>query len=66
MTSPLLPDEELLTVGAAAMILGLASEVIRVLRSKGQLAALGPPPRGCRLFRRADVERIARERRSKR
>jgi excisionase family DNA binding protein len=53
--------EELLTVGDAAVILGLSVGMVRVLHAKGRLDAIRTP-RGYRLFRRSDVERLARER----
>jgi excisionase family DNA binding protein len=56
-----LPEIELLTVGDAAEILGLSADMVRVLHRNGLLQALRTP-RGYRLFRRSDVERLARER----
>jgi excisionase family DNA binding protein len=53
--------EELLTVADAAIILGLSVSMVRVLHDKGRLDAIRTP-RGYRLFRRRDVERLARER----
>jgi excisionase family DNA binding protein len=53
--------EELLTVADAALILRLSVGMVRVLHGKGRLAAMRTP-RGYRLFRRSDVERLARER----
>lgn len=52
---------ELLTVGDAAAILGLSADMVRVLHRQGRLPAL-LTPRGNRLFKREDVERLARER----
>jgi excisionase family DNA binding protein len=52
---------ELLTVGDAAAILGLSPDMVRVLHRQGRLPALRTP-RGNRLFKRKDVERLARER----
>ncbi len=52
---------ELLSVGDAAAILGLSPDMVRVLHRQGRLPAFRTP-RGLRLFLRADVERLARER----
>ncbi len=52
-------NEELLTVADAALIRGLSVGMVRVPHSNGQLRAFRTP-RGVRLFRRADVERLAR------
>jgi excisionase family DNA binding protein len=52
---------DLLTVGDAAAILGLSPDMVRVLHRQGRLAALRTP-RGNRLFKRKDVERLALER----
>ncbi len=54
-------EAELLTVGDAAVILGLSPDMVRVLHRQGRLAALRTP-RGNRLFNREDVERLALER----
>jgi excisionase family DNA binding protein len=54
-------DEELLTVGDAAALLGLSGEMVRVLHRRGKLSAERTPG-GYRLFRRGDVERLVRER----
>jgi PAS domain S-box-containing protein len=53
--------DELLTVGDAGNILRLSVAMVRVLHAKGLLEAIRTP-RGYRLFRRSDVERLARER----
>jgi excisionase family DNA binding protein len=53
--------DELLTVGDAAEILGLSVGMVRVLNANGQLACVRTP-KGYRLFRRGDVERLARAR----
>jgi len=57
-------DFTLLTVGDAAAILGLSVDMVRVLHRKGHLPAF-LTPRGQRLFKRCDVERLARERRAR-
>jgi excisionase family DNA binding protein len=57
------PELELLSVGDAAVILGLSPDMVRVLHRQGRLQAFRTP-RGVRLFRRSDVERLARERES--
>ncbi len=54
-------NEELLTVADAGMILGLSVGMVRVLQGNGRLRAFRAP-RGYRLFRRADVGRLARRR----
>ena len=54
-------DGELLTVGDAAALLGLSGEMVRVLHRRGKLSAQRTAG-GYRLFRRGDVERLARER----
>jgi excisionase family DNA binding protein len=55
-------DLELLTVGDAALLLGLSPDMVRVLHRQGRLQAYRTP-RGVRLFKRKDVERLAQERR---
>lgn len=54
-------DGELLTVGDAAAVLGLSVQMVRVLNNRGQLAAVRTAG-GYRLFRRDDVEQLARQR----
>ena len=54
-------NEEHLTVADAALNLGLSVGMVRVLHGNGQLRAFRTP-RGYRLFRRADVGRLARRR----
>jgi excisionase family DNA binding protein len=54
--------EELLTPSEAAHILSLSSDTVRVLSDKGLLPTLRTMS-GRRLFRRADVERLAEDRR---
>lgn len=54
-------DLELLTVGDAAVLLGLSPDMVRVLHRQGRLQAY-LTPRGLRLFKRQDVERLADER----
>jgi excisionase family DNA binding protein len=61
MAGRTLPDLELLSVGDAATILGISPDMVRVLHRQGRIQAFRTP-RGMRLFRRADVERLARER----
>jgi excisionase family DNA binding protein len=58
-----MPEMELLTVSDAAEILALSVDMVRILHRQGRLPALRTP-RGYRLFRRSDVERLAHERRS--
>jgi excisionase family DNA binding protein len=58
------PDD-LMTVMEAARILGLSPDMVRLLHKGGRLAALRTT-RGVRLFRRADVEHLAAERRKER
>jgi hypothetical protein len=54
-------SDELLAVSDAAAILGLSVGMVRVLHGQGRLDAMRMP-RGYRVFRRADIERLARER----
>lgn len=54
------PDD-LMTVADAAGILGLSVDMVRLLEKSGRLPALRTTG-GIRLFRRADVERLAEER----
>ncbi len=54
-------DLDLLSVGDAAAILGLSPDMVRVLHRQGRLPGFRTP-RGLRLFLRADVEKLARER----
>jgi len=54
------PDE-LMTPSDAARILGLSPDSVRALSDSGRLATLRTVS-GRRLFRRADVERLANER----
>jgi excisionase family DNA binding protein len=54
------PDD-LMTVADAAEILGLSVDMVRLLERSGRLPALRTT-RGIRLFRRADVDRLAEER----
>ncbi len=61
MAGRTLSDPELLSVGDAAVILGLSPDMVRVFHRQGHLPAFRTP-RGLRLFRRCDVERLARER----
>ncbi len=54
------PDE-LLTPSDAARVLGLAPDTVRQLANKGRLKVMKTMT-GRRLFRRADVELLAKER----
>lgn len=65
MLRPAGPDddpEDLMTAVDAARILGLSSDMVRLLAREGRLKAAVQTVRGVRLFRRADVERPAAER----
>ena len=64
-TSARLPDIELLTVGDAALILSLSVDMVRILHRQGHLPAFRTP-RGYRLFRRSDVEKLAAKRQARR
>lgn len=57
------PDD-LMTGVDAARILGLSVDMVRVLAKEGRLPFMSTV-RGIRLFRRADVEHLARERRAR-
>ena len=59
-----IPELDLLSVGDAATILGLSPDMVRVLHRQGRLPAFRTP-RGFRLFRRADVEKLAKERKAR-
>jgi hypothetical protein len=54
--------EEFMTAVDAACILGLSSEMVRLLVRKGRQRAAIQTVRGARLFRRAEVESVAAER----
>jgi excisionase family DNA binding protein len=54
--------EDLMTTVDAARILGLSSDMVRLLARRGRLKAAVLTVRGVRLFRRADVDRLAAER----
>jgi hypothetical protein len=54
--------EELMTAVDAGRILGLSSDMVRVLAREGKLRAAVATTRGVRLFRRHDVEALAAER----
>jgi excisionase family DNA binding protein len=54
-------SDELMTATDAGHILGLSADMVRTLHRCGRLPAL-LTTRGHRLFRRADVERLAKER----
>ena len=64
MPRPTGPDDpdDLMTAVDAARILGLSSDMVRLLAREGRLKAAVQTVRGVRLFRRADVERLAAER----
>ncbi|HVE84989.1 MAG TPA: helix-turn-helix domain-containing protein [Myxococcales bacterium] len=53
--------DELLTVGDAARVLGLSTDMVRKLARLGRLPALRAR-NGYHLFHRSDVERLAEER----
>jgi hypothetical protein len=55
-------SENLLTSVDAARILGLSSDMVRVLAREGRLLAAVASVRGVRMFRKADVEALAAER----
>jgi excisionase family DNA binding protein len=52
---------DLMTVADAGKILGLSADMVRLLERSGRLCALRTT-RGVRLFRRADVDRLAQDR----
>jgi DNA-binding transcriptional MerR regulator len=54
--------EDLMSAVDAARILGLSSDMVRLLARDGRLRAAVQTIRGVRLFRRVDVERLAVER----
>lgn len=58
-------DEQPLLLSDAADILGLAERSVRSLEAAGILHAQRTP-RGLRIFRRGDVERVAAERAARR
>jgi DNA-binding transcriptional MerR regulator len=53
--------QELLTSGESARLLDRSTERVRQLEYEGRLRAAARTARGMRLFRRSDVERLARE-----
>jgi excisionase family DNA binding protein len=57
-------DDVLLTPSEAGQILGITPDAVRALNNRGGLVALKTLG-GRRLFRRSDVERLARIRNSK-
>jgi DNA-binding transcriptional MerR regulator len=57
-------NEEYLTAGAAAKILNLSSESVRLYERRGLLPAIKASG-GLRLFREADIRKFAEERRAK-
>jgi len=54
-------EEQLLTASDAGRILGLSRDMVRILSNKGILPS-ERAANGYHLFRRRDVERLARER----
>lgn len=58
-------DDELLTASDAARILGLSRDMVRILASKGALPSQRAA-NGYHLFRRGDVEQLARVRAERR
>jgi excisionase family DNA binding protein len=54
--------ERLMSTGDAARILGVTPATIRLMERQGRLPSLGRTQGGIRLFRRADVQRVARRR----
>jgi DNA-binding transcriptional MerR regulator len=58
-------DEQPLLISDAALILRLAERSVRSLEAAGVLHAQRTP-RGLRVFRRGDVERVAAERAARR
>ena len=54
--------EQLLTAADAARILGVVPATVRVMALSGRLPVAAMTEGGIRLFRREDVERLARER----
>jgi DNA-binding transcriptional MerR regulator len=55
------PDD-LMTAVDAAWILGISADMVRLLARQGRLRAAVETIRGVRLFRRGNVEQLARER----
>ena len=58
------PDD-LMTAGDAARILGLSPDMVRVLARNGRLVPAVQSVSGVRMFRRADIEKLAEVRRRK-
>ena len=58
-----LDEEELLTTGDAARLIGLSPESIRRLSNEGKLTAIRTRT-GQRLFRKSDLEALVRKRAS--
>jgi DNA-binding transcriptional MerR regulator len=56
-----MPDELLMT-GDAARICGVVPDTIRLWNRKGKLLEAHRTERGVRLYRRSDVEAVAKER----
>jgi hypothetical protein len=54
--------EDLLTTADAARVLGLSSDMVRLLAREGRLPVGAESVRGVRMFRREDVEALAAER----
>jgi excisionase family DNA binding protein len=61
VTTMLLDPNDLLTPSDAARVLGLSADSVRVLSDNGRLPGMRTVG-GRRLFRRADVDRLAIER----
>jgi DNA-binding transcriptional MerR regulator len=53
---------DLIQTGTAARILGISPTAVQLLERTGKLPAALKTDRGTRLFLRADVEQLARER----
>jgi hypothetical protein len=60
--SAVLANDELLSSADAAKILGLSSDMVRLLARDGRLSVAAESVRGVRLFRKSDVEALAAER----
>jgi excisionase family DNA binding protein len=56
-------SDELMTVADAGRILGVSTDMVRLLERDGRLPCMRTV-RGVRLFRRADVVQLAEERRT--
>ena len=56
-------EEEFLTSGNVAKRLGISNQYVHTLAKAGRLPVATLTENGLRLYRRADIERIAEERR---